>query len=187
MGYNRWTVNHIAKRSYRLISSAEKLNALTGAKKQGGFTLLELIITIIIIGVLAVTVLPRFTGTDGFEEYSYRTQAISILRNAQLRAMNQTNNTCNAILIDNKNLGIPDNGSCNGFSSNFGDRDNDFTRVTELKITSDNIQFSTVAPNNTITFDKQGVPSCGSNCTIEIRGSETLRILIEPQGYIHAQ
>ncbi|REL29000.1 type II secretion system protein [Thalassotalea euphylliae] len=157
------------------------------ANKQSGFTLLELIVTIIIIGVLAVTALPRFTGTDGFEEYSYRTQAISILRNAQLRAMNQATNTCNTILIDNKNLGIPDNGSCNGFSSNFGDRDNDFTRVTELKITSDNIQFSTVAPNNRITFDKQGVPSCGSNCTIEIRGTETLRIAIEPQGYIHAQ
>lgn len=154
---------------------------------QTGFTLIELVVTIIIIGVLAVTILPRFSGSDGYEEYSYRTQAVSILRNAQLRAMNQSANACNSILIDNTRLGIPDNANCTGFTSDFGDRDNDFTRLTELTTANTGVTISTLAPSNLITFDQMGRPSCGNSCAIDITGNETLRILIEPQGFIHVE
>ncbi|REL36678.1 type IV pilin protein [Thalassotalea euphylliae] len=186
MDNNSLKITNCARRDTLSIDKSALPKSFSTLNAQVGFTLLELIVTIIIIGVLAATILPRFTGSDGFEEYSYRTQAIAILRNAQQRAMNQDASACNRILIDSTRLGIPDNANCNGFTSDFGDRDNDFTRLTELTA-SDNVTFSTSASNGLISFDKWGVPSCGNNCSIEIKGTETLTILIESQGYIHAQ
>ncbi|WP_448553209.1 type IV pilin protein [Thalassotalea montiporae] len=186
MDNNSLKITNCARRETLSFDKPALPKSFSSLNTQLGFTLLELIVTIIIIGVLAVTILPRFTGSDGFEEYSYRTQAIAILRNAQQRAMNQDASACNRILIDSTRLGIPDNANCNGFTSDFGDRDNDFTRLTELNTANSGVTISTTASANTIIFDQMGRPSCGNNCAIQITGDEPLRIVIESQGFIHA-
>lgn len=174
----------------------------TRLSNQQGFTLLELIVTIIIIGILAVTILPRFSGSDGYEEYAYRARAISILRNVQLRAMQQGDTGCYQVLVDNKNLGIPDVSPCTpaaSFSGSFGESD-DFSRTKELKIESNHeVVFGlqgSAASSFVIMFDSLGRPSSApendcqlgtfGGCVIEITGVETLTITIEEEGYIHA-
>jgi len=160
-------------------------NSLSRSK---GFTLLELIVTIIIIGIMSVTVLPRFFESSGYEEYTYRAQAIAVLRNIQLRSMQQNlNNSPNlCVLIDSENLGMPDNGTCAvvpGFSDDYGS--DDFNRAAQLTIeNSHEVTFSPML----FAFDNLGVPTgdCAGGCTINITGIEDADIVIESQGYIHA-
>ncbi len=159
-----------------------------------GFTLIELVVTMIIIGILAVTILPRFTGPQGYEEYTYRTQAIAILRNVQTKAMQQSVGGCHDILVDATHLGIPDQNPCAAnasFSNNYGDSD-DLTRFAELQVDNRHqVSFSLAGSSAiefTIGFDQMGRPDedCAGGCDIEINGQDTLILRVESEGYIHA-
>lgn len=60
-----------------------------------GFTLVELIITIILIGVLAVTAIPRFLGSNNEDAYTLRDRTLAMIRSIQLQAMHNLNsNNC---------------------------------------------------------------------------------------------
>ena len=79
-----------------------------------GFTLIELIVVVILISIMAVTVLPKFFTSNGFEEFTYRDELITKLRAIQLRSMQQTTDTvCHQIqiqsLINPHIIGLQDN------------------------------------------------------------------------------
>lgn len=69
-----------------LLVSKNRLHSLSAA----GFTLLEQIIVVLIIGILAVFFVPRFQGSSGFTEYTMQSRLISSMRNMQQRAMQDT-------------------------------------------------------------------------------------------------
>ena len=54
---------------------------------QRGFTMVELIVTMVIIGILAVVVLPRFDLIRGFDEIGYRDQVKATLEYARKSAV----------------------------------------------------------------------------------------------------
>ena len=54
-----------------------------------GFTMIELIVTLIVVGVLAVSVLPRFDGLGVFDAAGYADQTQALLRYAQKTAIAQ--------------------------------------------------------------------------------------------------
>ena len=57
--------------------------------QQHGFTLIELVTVITILGLLAVAVVPRITSTSAFETRTVEDQLISAIRQAQQLAMNK--------------------------------------------------------------------------------------------------
>lgn len=152
------------------------------ARYNQGFTLIELVVVIIILGIIATTVVPKFFTSKGFSEYAYRTDIIAKLRLIQTKAMQQTNSSyCHRVLVTSTQLGEPDNcTSPLSFSSPWQDS------ATKLQVDSnDNVTFSTNFTGNSFEFDSMGRPSC-SSCTITIMGEESISIKIEAEGYIHA-
>jgi MSHA pilin protein MshC len=131
-----------------------------------GFTLIELITVIIIIGILAASVVPKFFSSSGYEEYTYRSETIALLRATQLRAMQQKNltNSCHVVTIASKTI-------------------SDACGHTVQVENNHDVTFSSA--NATISFDHDGITNCGASCLISINGTKVLEIKIETQGYIH--
>ena len=56
-------------------------------KQQQGFTLVELIMVIVLIGIVSVTATVKFSGRSAFDAQLTRDQAISVIRQIQLSSM----------------------------------------------------------------------------------------------------
>lgn len=79
-----------------------------------GFTLVELVVTMIVLGVLAVAILPRFADRDAFESRGFHDETLALLRYAQKSAVAQRRAVCVAINTGGVDLTIDadNNGSC---------------------------------------------------------------------------
>ncbi len=56
---------------------------------QRGFTLVEMIVVIILLGILSAVAIPRLSGTSDYQAYSLRSSILSSLRLAQKTALAQ--------------------------------------------------------------------------------------------------
>jgi MSHA pilin protein MshC len=87
-------------------------------RKQPGFTMVELITVMIIVGIMAVVALPRF-NSDGFNTTGYRDKARAALEFARKSAVAQRRIVCVALAgnsltltIDNVTPETPGAGAC---------------------------------------------------------------------------
>lgn len=146
--------------------------------RQTGFTLIELVVVMIMIGILSVTVIPKFFDSNGFEEITHQAELVTKLRSIQLRAMHQTNKTQCEIHISAKKveLYIDDPSPCQANDAEIHD-------TTKVIITENELSFD---PVGVLTFDSLGRPNCGV-CTISIIGGEQKKtVKINHEGYIYA-
>jgi MSHA pilin protein MshC len=68
-----------------------------------GFTLIELIAIMVVIGVLAIAAIPRLGGTTAFEARGFADVAVSMIRSAQKNAVAKRRYVCLDI-TGNKNI-----------------------------------------------------------------------------------
>ncbi|WP_435234940.1 pilus assembly FimT family protein [Psychromonas sp. PT13] len=158
-----------------------------------GFTLVELIIVLIILGMLSVTAVPKLFSKSAFEDYTLRDQLISQLRLVQLQGINAdpsddaTENACYWLVVKNscfyhdntqRSAGTcvsPSSSHCNSGSFN---------------------QYNTVSfsdgmlTERNYRFDLQGKllindSLIGDTFTININGDNNLSVEVETEGYIH--
>ncbi|MDR7122119.1 type II secretion system protein [Rheinheimera soli] len=140
-------------------------------KHSCGFTLIELIIVIMLLGIISATALPKFMGKGGIEEATVQDQMISVLRRMQIQAMQQTNTSCSLQLSASE---LSPTGCTAAESFNL------------ILPTDSGLSFS---PAITLTFDSLGrlssKPSSVTTLVILSSGVPTANVCIETEGYIH--
>lgn len=168
-----------------------------------GFSLIELIIVIVLLGILAVTVSSRFSGTQGFAELSYQSRIVSSLRTMQTKAMQDTRSGfCFKLnfVSSPAAFGPPtlqyntaDSGASCGNNIDYNLADSLSTSAAEM--TAQGVAISAITDGSTaitaIGFDNLGRPlssatNCNSGCRIELTAEQVVAVCIARQGFIHA-
>ena len=81
-------------------------------ENQRGFTLVELITVMVIIGIVAVVAVPRFFDRGTFDNRAFHDQVISTLRYAQKAAIAQRRFVCVTFTINSVSLTYGTNSNC---------------------------------------------------------------------------
>ena len=81
-------------------------SALLLQRGQFGFTMIELVVTMVIIGIMAVVVLPRFDLLSGFDAKGFHDQTVAQLRFAQKTALAQRRAVCVTVGLTGITLNI---------------------------------------------------------------------------------
>lgn len=143
----------------------------TNLKPFCGFTQIELIMIIVILGILSVVAIPKFFDNSIFKARGFADQVLATLRYAQKSAIAQHQNVCVNLAATTVSLTI--DASC-ATPLNLADRQsNSLTAPSGI----------TLSPATTITFDALG--RANTTATITITGVSTT-ITVEAQtGYVH--
>ncbi len=89
---------------------------MNSKRQKQGFTLLEVIIVIIIVGVLASLALPRFFGTVEFSRSTEALNIFSALRDSMERCYSQHSGSYDNCAVANLDIPNPDNTSGTHFT-----------------------------------------------------------------------
>lgn len=141
-----------------------------------GFTLIELVAVLVLLGIISISVFPRFSGRDGLAEYALRDELLAVLRFAQHRATFDHSGACYRVSITSGGFEPQRDGS---FFGSFG----------QVSFSGDYSGLS-VIPTGFIYFDGLGnvVTACGgvttgSNITLSIGAAQ---VIVYPTGFIKA-
>jgi MSHA pilin protein MshC len=143
--------------------------------------LIELVVTILIIGILAATLAPRWSGNSGFDERSFRDRTVSAIRYAQKSAVAARRTVCVAFVSPVQvdvliaDFEAPNCVAGRGLIGPDGQ--------ALIVSATGGASFSAIPAD--IVFDAAGRPGVGSN--FAVNGLDpTLAIIVEAEtGYVH--
>ncbi len=139
-----------------------------------GFTLVELVITMIVVGILAAVVMPRFADRTVFESRGFQDETISLLHYAQKAAIAQRRYVCVAFTATGASLS-------SGASSSCGSPLTGPNGATPFAVAARSGTGYDTTPSD-FYFDAAGRPSAGQSFTVTGSGSITVEA---ETGYVH--
>ncbi|NAZ45584.1 prepilin-type N-terminal cleavage/methylation domain-containing protein [Vibrio toranzoniae] len=156
-----------------------------------GFTLVELIIVIILIGIVSLFASSRYVGSSSFSTYLVQSEVLASLRLVQNRAMNRSG-YCNRWLLNpSQNHAIQVSlSSAEGICSEAFP--SDVTDSSFVDGTQNKVAFKLQTDTNVsyLDFDSLGrAQQClVSNCQLEISSTvndDSISVCINTEGYIY--
>ena len=163
---------------------ANNQRCLTGCQR--GFTLVELIMTMVIIGIIAAVAAPRFFSTDVFQQRGFADQVQASLRYAQKQAIAQRRNVCVTMAAGDISMMIANvagaTSPCNtNLVSPAGQPANCPSATYKICAPTG----VTLSPAVTVNFDALGRTTPAR--TISVSGGTTNNIVVENEtGYVHS-
>jgi MSHA pilin protein MshC len=149
-----------------------------------GFTVIELIAVLAIIGTLAAFAVPRFTGRTPFESRGFYDRAQDVVRYAQKIAIAQRQSSPKTpiyVVVSASQIRVCYDAVCTSTVA-------DPTTSAPLALAAPT--GVTVAPATTFSFDGGGAPSFGTQLAVNVSSSATGDVnrtfYVEAQtGYVH--
>ena len=154
--------------------------------KQAGFTLVELVTTIILISILAVVVLPRLFTQSSYSAYSLRNEFISELRQVQQKALNNTDR-CFRVTVSGTGYQVSQFSTRNGAVCSGPALSPNPLYTQAFQGGAQLVLVSTNSSNFSLDFDIDGSTSlaCNGPC-INVIANDTVMINVSSDGYIYA-
>ncbi|NNC54713.1 MAG: type II secretion system protein [Pseudomonadales bacterium] len=147
---------------------------------QRGASLVELVATITLLGILAVSVLPRFTSRGGFVEYALKDQLTGLYLAAQQRAMFDHSGACYALDITATGASIEKDAALLNDQSHI-DFSGDYAG---LSVTATTVYFDPLGNVLTGGTDCSSATAIAGVLNISVSGDATASMSIYPTGYV---
>lgn len=145
---------------------------------QAGFTLVELVVMITIIGIIATIAVPRFFEQRTFDTRRFADLTTSMLRYGQKIAIAQHTNVF--VVMTASSVSLCYDAGCAGTVKDPANGNNAFVGTAPTGVTL------SPAPT-TFSFDAQGIPSFAARLNISVTGDSTRNIFVEREtGYVHS-
>jgi MSHA pilin protein MshC len=144
-----------------------------------GFTLVELVVVILLVGIMAVAVVPRFVGRTGFDARGFSDEATAMLRYGQKLAVAQ--HTSVFVRVTGSTLDLCYDSGCTQRVLSPADRTNSFTKTAASGVT-------VVSSTGVFSFDALGRPNPDAEVSLQVMasGEPTRTITVEREtGYVH--
>ena len=154
------------------------LSQREGSASQVGFSLIELVVVIVILGIIAVTAVPRLLDRQIFDSRGFSDQAISALRYAQKQAIGQRRTVCVAFASATLTLTIASVADMATCDTNLAGP----SGPSPYKVTANSgVAFAAVPTN--FQFNALGQASIGQ--TMSISGASGSITVEQDTGYVH--